>query len=65
MSTRRDIIAAVRTEFGRHKFDTFATDPPSIAQGGRGIVVPSDSCDVSPWWILLPLLDALDACTEF
>jgi hypothetical protein len=40
VTTRRDIIAAVRAEFGRHKFDTFVTDPPSIGQGGRGIVVP-------------------------
>lgn len=40
MTTRRDVIAAVRAEFGRHKFDTFVIDPPSIAQGGEGVVVP-------------------------
>jgi Zinc-finger double-stranded RNA-binding len=33
------IIKAVQTELGRHSFDTFVSNPPSIAQGGRGVVV--------------------------
>jgi hypothetical protein len=40
VTTRRNIIAAVRAEFQRHQFDTFVEDPPSIAQGGHGVVVP-------------------------
>jgi hypothetical protein len=43
VTTRRDIIAAVRAEFGRHKFDTFVDNPPSTAQGGKGVVVPGCS----------------------
>lgn len=34
------ILAAVRREFQKHTWDTFVTEPPSIAQGGRGVVVP-------------------------
>jgi len=33
------IIAIIRAERGRHNFDTYVDDPPSIAQGGRGVVV--------------------------
>jgi hypothetical protein len=28
---------------GRHRFDTFVDNPPSVAQGGRGVVVPGCS----------------------
>ena len=34
------ILSAVRREFQKHHWDTFVDEPPSIAQGGRGIVVP-------------------------
>jgi hypothetical protein len=34
-----EIIKAVQTELQRHTFDTFVSNPPSIAQGGRGVVV--------------------------
>jgi hypothetical protein len=37
------IISAVRAEFHKHNWDTFIDDPPSIAQGGKGIVVPGCS----------------------
>jgi hypothetical protein len=43
VTTRRDIIAAVRAEFQRHKMDVFVDNPPSIAQGGKGVVVPGCS----------------------
>jgi hypothetical protein len=32
--------ATLRTELHRHDFSTFVDHPPSIAQGGRGVVVP-------------------------
>jgi hypothetical protein len=34
------LYRALRTELHRHDFSTFADEPPSIAQGGRGVVVP-------------------------
>ena len=37
------VIAIIRAEMGRHKFDTYVEDPPSIAEGGRGVVVPGCS----------------------
>jgi len=40
MSDRDKIIAAVRGEFQKHRFDTFVDEPPSVAQGGKGVVVP-------------------------
>ena len=33
------VIKAVQTELGWHSFDTFVSNPPSVAQGGRGVVV--------------------------
>jgi len=33
------VIAIIRAEMSRHKFDTYVDDPPSIAQYGRGTVV--------------------------
>ncbi|MGB6875739.1 MAG: hypothetical protein WBD87_06855 [Candidatus Acidiferrales bacterium] len=30
---------AVRAEFSRQKMDVFGSNPPSIAQGGKGVVV--------------------------
>ena len=32
-------IATLQRELQRHTWDTFVDDPPSIAQGGRGVVV--------------------------
>jgi hypothetical protein len=37
---RDAILHAVRQEFLKHPWDTFVSNPPSIAQGGRGVVVP-------------------------
>jgi len=37
------IIAIIQTEMRQHKFDTYVEDPPSIAQGGRGVAVPGCS----------------------
>lgn len=40
MSDRNKLIAAVQAEFRKHKFDVFVDVPPSVAQGGKGVVVP-------------------------
>ena len=37
---KSQIISAAQAELQRHSFDTFVDDPPSVAQGGRGVVVP-------------------------
>jgi hypothetical protein len=37
---KSELLAELRTEIHRHDFSHFVDDPPSIAQGGRGVVVP-------------------------
>jgi hypothetical protein len=37
---KSDLYHALRTELHRHDFSTFVDEPPSVAQGGRGVVVP-------------------------
>lgn len=38
--TKQELLRLLQIEIRRHSFDTFVDDPPSIAQGGRGVVVP-------------------------
>jgi hypothetical protein len=35
------LLAAIQREIYRHDFGTYVDDPPTIAQGRRGIVVAS------------------------
>jgi len=37
---KSELYAALRSEIQRHDFSTYVEDPPSVAQGGRGVVVP-------------------------
>jgi len=37
---KSELIAAIQKEILRHDFGTFVDNPPSVAQGGRGVVVP-------------------------
>jgi hypothetical protein len=37
--TREKVLTVARQEMQKHSFDTFVDEPPSIAQGGRGVVV--------------------------
>jgi hypothetical protein len=37
---KSDLLRALQTEIHRHTFDTFVDQPPSIAQGGNGVVTP-------------------------
>ena len=39
IQTKREILQAAKTEIMRHRWDTFVDDPPSIAQGGGGVIV--------------------------
>lgn len=34
------ILLTAKAELLRHTWDTFVDDPPSMAQGGKGVVVP-------------------------
>ena len=34
------LLRALQQEIHRHDFNYFIREPPSIAQGGRGVVVP-------------------------
>jgi len=38
--SQKRLVEAIRSEFQRHRFDVFVDDPPSVAQGGKGVVVP-------------------------
>lgn len=37
---KSDLLHALQIEIRRHTFDTFVDGPPSVAQGGKGIVTP-------------------------
>jgi hypothetical protein len=37
---KSELLAVLQQEIRRHDFSTFVDAPPSVAQGGNGIVVP-------------------------
>src|SRR5258708_7966312 len=37
---KSELLRALQQEIRRHDFNYFIDEPPSIAQGGRGVVVP-------------------------
>jgi hypothetical protein len=37
---KSDLLRALQPEIRHHTFDTFVDTPPSIAQGGNGVVTP-------------------------
>jgi hypothetical protein len=37
---KSELLRALQTEIRRHDFSTFVDQPPSIAQGGNGVVTP-------------------------
>jgi hypothetical protein len=37
---KSDLLRTPQSEIRRHSFDTFVYNPPSIAEGGNGVVVP-------------------------
>ena len=38
--TKVRIFQSAKNELMRHVWDTFVNDPPSVAQGGSGVVIP-------------------------
>jgi hypothetical protein len=37
---KSELLRALQQEIRRHDFNYFVREPPSIAQGGKGVVVP-------------------------
>lgn len=37
---KSELLRAIQQEIRRHDFSTFVDEPPSVARGGRGVVVP-------------------------
>jgi hypothetical protein len=37
---KSELLRAVQQEIRRHDFSNFVDNPPSVAQGGKGVVVP-------------------------
>jgi hypothetical protein len=38
--TKPELLRALQTEIHRHTFDYYVENPPSMAEGGKGVVVP-------------------------
>jgi len=36
---KTELLRALQAEIRRHSFDTFVDESPSVAQGGKGVVV--------------------------
>jgi hypothetical protein len=34
------LLAAIQQEIHKHDFSTFVDEPPSMARGGKGVVIP-------------------------
>jgi hypothetical protein len=39
-SEKMDLLEAAQHELMKHHWDTFCTEPLSIAEGGKGVIVP-------------------------
>ncbi len=37
---KSELLRALQTEIKRHTFDYFVENPPAVAKGGKGVVVP-------------------------
>jgi hypothetical protein len=37
---KTELLEAAQHELMKHYWDTFCTQPPSIAEGGKGVIVP-------------------------
>lgn len=40
LMTKPELLRALQTEIHRHTFDYYIENPPSMAEGGTGVVVP-------------------------
>ena len=53
------LLRALQQEIRRHDFDTFVDEPPSVAQGGKGVVVPGCPCCRARFGTIAQFLDHL------
>ena len=37
---KSELLRAIQQEIRRHDFSNFVDEPPAVAQGGKGVVVP-------------------------
>jgi hypothetical protein len=49
VAERARLRTTVKAEFAKHRWDTFVDGPPSMAQGGQGVVVPG--CSMCKVWL--------------
>lgn len=59
MPDKTALLKALQTEIQRHDFDTFVQNPPSISQGGKGVVVPGCPHCKKPIYTIPQFLDHL------
>jgi hypothetical protein len=53
------LLRALQQEIRRHDFDTFVDEPPSVAEGGKGVVVPGCPCCRARFGTIAQFLDHL------
>jgi hypothetical protein len=53
------LLRALQQETRRHDFDTFVDEPPSVAQGGKGVVVPGSRCCRARFGTIAQFIDHL------
>src|SRR5882762_3457133 len=58
------LLRALQQEIRRHDFNYFVHEPPSIAQGGRGVVVPGCPACMNETSFFLGNLSAESPATE-
>ena len=53
------LLRALQQEIRRHDFDTFVDEPPSVAQGGKGVAVPGCPCCRARFGTIAQFIDYL------
>jgi len=53
------LLRALQQEISRHEFDTFVDEPPSVAQGGKGVTAPGCPCCRKRFGTIAQFLDHL------
>jgi hypothetical protein len=56
---KSDLLLAPQREIQRHDLSTFVDGPPSVAQGGKGVVVPGCPCCRSRFGTIGQFIDHL------
>jgi hypothetical protein len=56
---KSELLHALQKEIRRHDLSTFIDDPPSVAQGGKGVTVPGCPCCRKRFGTIAQFLDHL------